>query len=185
MAVTPQSPVGRPATPRWVKGLGVVFVIAILVVVVMAIGGGQHGPGMHTGMGSPTGSPSSVASGVGGPAASAEASRTIKVTARDSMAFEPVSIHVSAGEVVTFVVTNAGLSAHEFTLGDEAMQREHADAMSHMPPGMHHELPNSLTLAAGDTKQLTWRFGAAGTLEYACHEPGHYDDGMRGPITVS
>jgi uncharacterized cupredoxin-like copper-binding protein len=49
--------------------------------------------------------------------------------------------------------------------------------MAHMPPGMHHELPNSLSLAPGETKRLTWRFGAAGTLEFACHEPGHYDAG--------
>ena len=31
---------------------------------------------------------------------------------------------------------------------------------------------------------MTWRFGAAGAIEYACHEPGHYDAGMRGQITV-
>jgi uncharacterized cupredoxin-like copper-binding protein len=187
MAETPQAPAGRPATPRWVKGLGVAFVIAILVVViVMVVTGGQHGPGMHTVAGSPTAAPSSVAgAAVGEPASSAEASRTIEVTARDSMAFEPGSIQVSAGEVVTFVVTNAGQAAHEFTLGDEAMQSEHAEAMAHMPPGVHHELPNSLSLAPGETKQLNWRFGAAGMLEFACHEPGHYDAGMRGPITVS
>jgi uncharacterized cupredoxin-like copper-binding protein len=186
MAETPQAPAGRPATPRWVKGLGVALVTtALVVVIVMIVSGGQHGPGMHTGGGpseAPNGAPSD---GVGGPASSAEAPRTIAVTTRDSMDFEPASIHVSAGEVVTFVVTNAGQATHEFTLGDAAMQRDHADAMAHMPPGVHHALPNSLSLAPGETKQLTWRFGAAGTFEYACHEPGHYDAGMRGPITVS
>jgi uncharacterized cupredoxin-like copper-binding protein len=101
------------------------------------------------------------------------------------MAFEPTSLHVSPGEAVTFVVTNAGQSAHEFTLGDAAMQQEHADAMAHMPAGMHHELPNSLSLEPGQTRQLTWRFSEVGTLEFACHEPGHYDAGMRGTITVS
>jgi uncharacterized cupredoxin-like copper-binding protein len=170
-----------------VKGLGTAIVIAIVVVViVIVVSGGQHGPGMHTGEGGPTAAPSSpAAAGAGGPASSVEASRTIELTARDSMAFEPASIHVSAGEVVTFVVTNAGQAAHEFTLGDEAMQREHADAMAHMPPDMHHGFPNSITVQPGHTERLTWRFGEAGTLEYACHEPGHYDAGMHGPITVS
>lgn len=27
--------------------------------------------------------------------------------------------------------------------------------------------------------------GEAGTLAYACHEPGHYQAGMRGQLTVS
>lgn len=187
MSESPPSPAGRPATPRWVKGLALAFVLAILVVViVMVVSGGQHGPGMHTGTGDPTAAPSSpTAGGVGGPVDSAHASRTIELTTHDSMAFEPTSIQVSANEVVTFVVTNAGQVAHEFTLGDEAMQREHADAMAHMPPDVHHDFPNSITVQPGHTERLTWRFGHAGTLEYACHEPGHYDAGMHGQITVS
>ena len=187
MSESPLSPAGRSATPRWVKGLAVAFVFAILVVViVIVVSGGQHGPGMHTGTGDPTEPPSSpAAAGAGGPASSAEASRTIELTTRDSMAFEPASIRVSAGEVVMFVVTNAGQAAHEFTLGDKAMQREHADAMAHMPSDMHHDFPNSITVQPGHTERLTWRFGEAGALEYACHEPGHYDAGMRGQLTVS
>lgn len=190
---SPRPPItgDRPATPRWVKGLGIAIVVAILlVVVVMLLSGGQHGPGMHTGMGAATGQPSSAtasgaAGGVGGPAAAGEATRSIEVTTSDSMTFEPGSVHVAAAETVTFVVTNAGQNVHEFTLGDAAMQREHADAMAHMPAGMAHELPNSIALQPGETKRLTWRFGQAGTLEYACHEQGHYEAGMRGSISVS
>jgi uncharacterized cupredoxin-like copper-binding protein len=65
------------------------------------------------------------------------------------------------------------------------MQQEHADAMAHLPEGMPHDLPNSVSLEPGETKELTWRFGHPGTLEYACHEPGHYQAGMRGRLTVS
>lgn len=50
---------------------------------------------------------------------------------------------------------------------------------------MAHDLPNSITPQPGETSQLTWRFGDAASLEYACHEPGHYEAGMRGRITVS
>ncbi|HVM29510.1 MAG TPA: cupredoxin family protein [Candidatus Limnocylindrales bacterium] len=169
------------------KALAVAIAIAILVMVIlMVVTGGQHGPGMHSGgSGSTTAPRSPSADGVGSPAGSAEASRTIELTASDSMAFDPASLHVAVGEVVTFVVTNTGQAAHEFTLGDEAMQREHADAMAHMPSDMHHDFPNSITVQPGHTERLTWRFGEAGTLEYACHEPGHYDAGMRGQIIVS
>jgi uncharacterized cupredoxin-like copper-binding protein len=177
----------RPATPRWVKVLGILIVAGLaLTVVVMLLSGGRHGPGMHTGQ---TGASSpnagaTTSSAVGGPADASDATRTVELTTLDSMSFEPDSLTAAPGEVVTFVVTNAGEATHEFTLGDAVMQAEHAAAMDHMPDGMRHELPNSLAIEPGGTKQLTWRFGTAGTLEYACHEPGHYEGGMRGSITV-
>ncbi len=179
----------RPSTPRWVKAIGIVLIaVALIALVVMVVGGGQHGPGMHTGTGggSPSlGSPTAASAGaVGSPADPAEATRTIEITASDSTTFEPASLSVKIGEIVTFVVTNGGQAAHEFTLGDAAMQQEHASAMAHMPAGMAHDSPNSIALEPGQTKQLTWRFGGAGTLEFGCHEPGHYEAGMRGQITV-
>lgn len=193
MVDTPQDPThhNRPSTPRWVKALGAGLAIAVLmVVIVMLTSGGQHGPGLHAG--SPAGGGPSApvsapvaAGGVGGPVDAGAATRTVEVSALDSLAFDPRSLEVSAGEAVTFVVTNRGKAVHEFTLGDAAMQRDHAESMAHIPDGMVHEVPNSLTLQPGETKELTWRFAQGGTLEYACHEPGHYDGGMRGHLTVS
>jgi uncharacterized cupredoxin-like copper-binding protein len=177
----------RPATPRWVKLLGVATLVLILLVGgVMVLSGGNHGPGMHAPAGGPASPTTGSASGagVGGPAEADSAIRTVEVATFDSMTFEPGAITVSPGEVVTFVVTNASQATHEFTLGDAAMQREHAEAMAHMPDGMAHELPNSIAVQAGETMALTWRFGVAGTLEYGCHEPGHYEAGMRGQISV-
>ncbi len=38
----------RPGTPIWVKVLGIgALVLALLIVVLMLVSGGQHGPGMH------------------------------------------------------------------------------------------------------------------------------------------
>ena len=178
-----------PGTPRWVWALGLVAVTLIVVSIAAQLLGVQHGPGLHGAAGdnsSATASASAGAgSGVGGPAEATDADRSIEVTTLDAMTFEPGTLEVSAGETVTFVVTNTGQTAHEFTLGDVAMQQEHADAMEHMPGGMPHDLPNSIRLEAGETKELTWRFGHARTLEFACHEPGHYEAGMRGTISVS
>lgn len=178
-----------PGTPRWVKLFGMIALVAVLVIVgVMLLAGGEHAPGRHTGSvaaGSQTANSSIAVAGVGGPAEASDAARTVEITTLDTMAFEPDSIDVAAGETVTFVVTNSGQAVHEFTLGDAAMQQEHADEMGHMPGGMAHDLPNSITLQPGETKSLTWRFGDAGSLEYACHEPGHYGAGMRGRISVT
>jgi uncharacterized cupredoxin-like copper-binding protein len=177
-------------TPRWVKVVGIIaLVLVVLVGIVLATGlGGQHGPGRHLPSGGATDTPATSGGenpgGVGGPAEADEAARTVEVTTLDTMTFEPSAITVSAGETVTFRVTNTGLLAHEFTLGDAAMQQAHADEMAQMGDAMAHDQANSLTLRPGETKQLTWQFGDAGTLEYACHQPGHYQAGMRGQITI-
>ncbi len=37
-----------PGTPRWVKVCGIIFIVLVLLVVAMMfIGGGKHGPGRH------------------------------------------------------------------------------------------------------------------------------------------
>jgi uncharacterized cupredoxin-like copper-binding protein len=175
-------------TPRWVKVFGIIaLVLVLLVVVKLLTGGGDHGPGRHLGTGGDT-APSSRQQNpgpVGGPADADEATRTVEVTTLDAMSFEPSRINASAGETLTFVVTNTGQAVHEFTLGDAAMQQEHAEAMAHTPGEMAHSTPNSITLQPGETKQLTWRLGDTGTLEYGCHVPGHYQAGMRGQITIT
>jgi uncharacterized cupredoxin-like copper-binding protein len=179
-----------PSTPRWVLALGLIAVALIVIfIVAQVLFGVQHGPGMHgsasdTDGATPTASAEVFDSSVGLPSDAGQAARRIELSALDTMTFEPASVVVSAGETITFVVTNDGQTAHEFTLGDAAMQQAHADAMAHMPGGMSHELPNSVRLEPGETKELTWRLGDAGTLEYACHEPDHYEAGMRGTINV-
>jgi len=169
-------------TPRWVKLFGIIVIALVLLFVILHLTGNSlGGPGSHT----PPSSGHENTGGVGGPADADEAARTVEVITLDTMTFEPSRINVSAGETVTFVVTNTGQAVHEFTLGDAAMQQEHADEMAQLGDGMAHTGPNSITLQPGETKQLTWRFGDTGTLEYGCHEPGHYQAGMRGQITIT
>lgn len=116
----------------------------------------------------------------GGAADPAKATREIVVEASDDLRFDPATLEVEAGEVVTFVVRNIGRTDHEFVLGDEAYQDMHdmesdADMM---------EMGNAVTVAPGGTKELTWRFDDAGKVLYGCHEPGHYEGGMVGSVDV-
>lgn len=118
----------------------------------------------------------------GRPGEAADADREIDIRALDSLEFEPASIEVEQGETVTFVVTNAGENSHEFTLGDEDFQMAHQEEME--MDGMGGDEPNSVALEPGETKELTWTFTDTVEVLYGCHEPGHYEGGMVGTVSV-
>jgi len=50
---------------------------------------------------------------------------------------------------------------------------------------MRHLDLNEVELAPGETKTLIWTFTRADSIEYGCHEPGHFAAGRVGHITVS
>lgn len=111
-----------------------------------------------------------------------EADRRIEIEAFDDLRFEPSSVEAAAGEVITFVVHNGGKTQHEFVLGDEAYQEAHEEDMMQ---GRHMmDMANLISLAPGETKELTWKFSDAGEVLFGCHEPGHYEGGMVGIIAV-
>jgi len=121
----------------------------------------------------------------GEPADRADADRTVRVHATDELAFEPAVVEVRAGEVITFEVENTGKLPHDFTLGDEDVQEEHAREMEEMGADMAHTEPNAMTIDPGKTGSMTWRFVEPGDVLYGCHQPGHYDAGMVGVIGVT
>jgi uncharacterized cupredoxin-like copper-binding protein len=52
-----------------------------------------------------------------------------------------------------------------------------------------HDAPHAAQAAAappdpGSTGALVWQFIAPGTVDFACLEPGHFEAGMIGHITV-
>lgn len=120
----------------------------------------------------------------GSAAAKSAAGRKMEVTAGDDLRFEPSTIEVGVGEVVTFVVRNDGRAEHEFVLGDEAYQQMHEGGMAE-GDGMTTGMENAVTVAPGESAEITWRFDETGEVLYGCHEPGHYDGGMVGTIEVS
>jgi uncharacterized cupredoxin-like copper-binding protein len=83
---------------------------------------------------------------------------------------------------VTFVVTNTGALDHEFFLGDEAAQTEHEAEMQ--AGGMRHDEPDGISVAPGESKELTHTFDTPGETQAGCHVVGHYGGGMKATITI-
>jgi uncharacterized cupredoxin-like copper-binding protein len=110
-------------------------------------------------------------------------SRAIKLVMSDDMKFTPSNIDVKRGETIKFVVKNAGKSRHEMIIGSMAELKAHAEMMRKMP-GMEHAEPNQVTLDPGKTGDLIWQFTKAGTFDFACLQPGHFEAGMMGKVSV-
>ena len=115
-------------------------------------------------------------------ASSPSPSGEITVTLSDAMRFTPDAITVQAGETVTFVVRNDGVAVHEFFVGTEEDQADHAAEMA--MGAMSHGHDNALSLKAGERGSLTMTFPEAASLLIGCHEPGHYEAGMKATLTV-
>jgi uncharacterized cupredoxin-like copper-binding protein len=121
----------------------------------------------------------------GEPAEASDADRVVEISMLDELRFDPDAVEVAVGETVTFRVTNDGRIVHDFTLCDEHMQEEHDAEMAEGMPDMGHDEPNVLTLEAGQSGELTWRFTAPASILYGCPVPGHYDAGMVGTVAIT
>jgi len=123
----------------------------------------------------------------GTPGKDGEVARTVSVQAADTMRFDPPKLQIKQGETIKFVVTNSGRIKHEFALGDRAKQRAHATMMKKMPHMKHEDDAATVSLDPGETKTLIWKFDKrpAAPIEIACHEPGHYEAGMKIAVVLS
>ncbi|OGI53606.1 MAG: hypothetical protein A3D32_04460 [Candidatus Muproteobacteria bacterium RIFCSPHIGHO2_02_FULL_60_13] len=140
----------------------------------LALAGGKHAGGHDD----------DHAMAYGAPSEAAQVSRVIEVQAADNMRYTPAAITVRRGETVKFVVKNTGKLPHEFVLGNAQSLKEHAEVMRRYPD-MEHDDPNMVKMAPGGTGNLIWKFTRAGTVEFACLIPGHYEAGMKGRIRVN
>jgi uncharacterized cupredoxin-like copper-binding protein len=107
--------------------------------------------------------------------------RTVTVTIHFSR-FDLASLQVAPGETVHFVVSNQDPIDHELLVGDAETQTIHEKGTE----AHHGERPGEISVPAGATVETTFTFPGAldPSWEFACHLPGHYDYGMRGPITL-
>ena len=108
----------------------------------------------------------------------------IEVKLTDALRIEPATMKVRAGQSITFIVTNAGSTEHEFYLGDVQAQAEHQKERAAMG-GMAHDEAMGVGLKPGQTKELTVTFPAAGTTLAGCHVGGHYELGMKASIEIT
>jgi uncharacterized cupredoxin-like copper-binding protein len=121
---------------------------------------------------------------IGKPGVAGKATRTIIIEMSDAMRFSPAAITVKRGETIRFVVRNSGKLKHELVLGSEKALKEHAELMKKHPQ-MEHADGNMVTVRAGQTGQVVWQFTEAGSVHFACLQPGHYEAGMKGLVTVA
>jgi uncharacterized cupredoxin-like copper-binding protein len=113
----------------------------------------------------------------------AKAQRTMVVETRD-FEFSPSEITVKAGEIVRFVVTNAGKHPHEMVLGTMHDLKEHNEMMK-QHPGMHHDEPHMAHVAPGKSGAIVWQFTKPGEFYFGCFIDNHFEIGMIGRIRVT
>ena len=95
-------------------------------------------------------------------------------------AFDPALLEVERGSTVRFVIHNEDPIAHEFIIGDEAVQLVHEEGTE----AHHGSRPGEVSIPAGETRETTYTFDGTEDLIIGCHLPGHYDYGMRGAVKV-
>ncbi|QIL44162.1 cupredoxin family protein [Acidovorax sp. HDW3] len=110
--------------------------------------------------------------------------RTLTLDMSDAMRFAPAHIQVRQGQTLRLRVRNQGQVLHEIVLGTPASLAKHAQAMQAQPE-MAHDSAYMAHVAPNAQGELLWQFNRAGTFEYACLIPGHFEAGMRGTITVT
>lgn len=109
--------------------------------------------------------------------------RTIRVDMADNMRFTPADVTVRRGETVKFVVRNDGKVLHEMVLGTKKAIAEHAELMKKFP-AMEHADANMAHVKPGKAGEIVWQFTRAGEFQFACLQPGHFEAGMVGKLTV-
>ena len=123
----------------------------------------------------------------GAPGDPKKPARTVEMAMKETddgkMLYEPNQIEVKRGEQIRFVLKNDGKVDHEFMLDSLANNAKHKAAMQ-KNPDMEHAESNGKRLAPEKNSEVLWRFTKAGTYEFACLIPGHYESGMHGTVVV-
>ncbi|WP_422370829.1 cupredoxin domain-containing protein [Hoeflea sp.] len=149
---------------------------ALLMLAAPALAAGSHAGGHDEMM------------AAGKPGEASDVDRTVAMTMSETddgrMIFEPAGLEVRQGETIGFTITNAGEIDHEFVVDSHEKNMEHKVLMEKFPE-MEHDDPNAIRLSEGGSGEIIWTFAVAGTFEFACLIPGHYESGMKGDIVVA
>ncbi len=102
--------------------------------------------------------------------------RIVGLTMSDELKFAPDSIDVAKGETIRFVLTNSGEAIHEFQVGPaDTVAADEVDGVI---------VVEKNELGPGSTSAVDYTFDGDGPYAFACHEPGHYENGMKGVIVL-
>jgi len=121
----------------------------------------------------------------GEPGLESKVDRTIAIEATDAMRFMHKGVDIKPGETIKFIVTNSGNITHEFSVGTKDEHQKHSAMMQKMPNMKHGPGGPSITVLAGKTETLIWKFNHAENVELACNIPGHYEAGMHSKVKFS
>ncbi len=111
---------------------------------------------------------------------------TIEIEMRE-LVYTPSAVTVKTGQTVRFRFRNAGTVDHDAYIGDADAQSKHEQEMrSPDMPGGHDmgSSGDSIVVKPGKTGELVYTFSRPGSLLIGCHEPGHYEAGMKMGVTV-
>ena len=189
---------GRDRVPlRTVLGYGLVTGTVVLAGSLIAwqmligAGGGGHDHASHSHGAAPAPAaaavpvPSSSDTVSSQPAASASAPlRELRIEMDDTMRFSPSVLTVTAGERVRLVVVNRGKLTHELVIGTADELAHHQREMKSGSAAHHHHSDSEISVEAGQSRDVIRSFDKSGELGIACFEPGHYEAGMKGKLTV-
>ena len=100
-------------------------------------------------------------------------------------AYSPTSFDVKKGETVTFEFVNDGQMTHEAYIGDQQAQEDHAtDTMGGDDHSMHMGGDEVVTVEPGKSETMTRTFDEDGPVVIGCHQPGHWESGMKATVNV-
>jgi azurin len=129
---------------------------------------------------------------------STKGARTVELTAGDTMKYDVTTIQAKPGERLHVVLKSTGTApkiamAHNFVLlkqGTSPVEFNNAAMTARdtdfIPPALKANVIAHTGLAgAGETVDVTFAAPTkAGTYEYLCSFPGHYQVGMKGQLVV-
>lgn len=95
-------------------------------------------------------------------------------------AFSRDRIVVHAGTTIRFVVSNDDPILHELIVGPPDVQQRHELGTE----AAHPPRPGEVTIQPLTQATTAYEFTATGSIEFACHLPGHHAYGMSGFVDV-
>ena len=115
----------------------------------------------------------------------ADGNQVIDVAMVD-LAFDPATVTITAGQTVHLWFHNDGTVIHDAIIGDAAVQDDQAAAMAAGGVALQGpRAPETLILKPGESGSLTYTAAASGTLIIGCHQPGHWEAGMKAVLNIT